>query len=969
MAWADAIGTQAISSGVRNNGTCWICKYVLLKDCGRYRPQLDVRAIEHLCDVSNMTTIMVDDSQADIARQLRSSIRTVKIPSFPKIQNSRNEYRDNDLSRSASHDVAYLRHTSGTSSGLPKPIVQTQWGVVGCLPSFPHPKQPATFSTTPLYHGGLADCFRAWTSGAMIWLFSEGRMPITGRNVIDAVAYARSQSSAAVKYFSSVPYVVQMLADEPEGLRLLQSMDLVGVGGAALTPSVGDELVEAGVKLVSRMGSAECGFLMSSHRDYAEDKEWQYLRPIVDSTYLSFEPRGDGLSELVVKPSWPLISKTNRDDGSYATSDLFEAHPSIPNAWRYHSRADAQIVLANGKKFDPSPMEEVIKASSPLIQDVLVFGTGKPYAGALLFKASDDPSDEDVINAAWPTIHLLNGKSQGHSRLARSMLVVVKLEDEDPIAKSSKGTILRRQAEARFANLIERSYESKRVVCPKIEKIEDSELTSVLKDLFAQILGWEADIYQDLFGQGVDSIACIQVKKLIESTMFPEKSPRLPTNIIYDSGSISVLCENLNRIKRDGCLRNTEDEIGEWELMRDLSEKYGDFTSCSTTCSAKKHGDVVVLTGATGTLGAHILSTLCRDVNIRKVYCLLRSQLQSTPKKRMADSLSRRGLSGEDKIKGGKVVSIYCELSKPHLGLSDEDWTRIITESTTFIHVAWSVNFSLPLGSQAFVHHIAGTREMIKAAVASGARFVFVSSTAAVNSVFTAIIKENVSQDPSHASPLGYARSKWVAEQICSSAYQQLPDASISIVRVGQLCGNEAGVWNMSESYPLILSTASLAGCLPDLRNQSLNWLPVDQAASAVLEITLSAGNGKRESSPDMPVYHVLNPYRSPSWSQLLCWISHTPGSSEFEIVEPAEWLRRVESALGSSHAKHPSQALLGFWRGRYSDCQSKTVQLPSQFEIDSTLQSSPTMRGLKPLGRDEVVGMWDWIQENAKKL
>ena len=92
-------------------------------------------------------------------------------------------------------------------------------------------------------------------------------------------------------------------------------MNLVGVGGAALPATVGDELVAKGVKLVSRMGSAECGFLMSSHRDYAVDKDWQYLRSSNDPDLLAFEPTGDGLAELVIRPHWPVLAKTNREDG------------------------------------------------------------------------------------------------------------------------------------------------------------------------------------------------------------------------------------------------------------------------------------------------------------------------------------------------------------------------------------------------------------------------------------------------------------------------------------------------------------------------------------------------------------------------------------------------------------------------------------------------------------------------------
>jgi hypothetical protein len=209
------------------------------------------------------------------------------------------------------------------SSGFPKAISQSHWGAVGALPSIAGQEHVATFSTTPLYHGGLADCFRSWKSGGMIWMFPESVAPMTGTNVIHAVRHAHRTSPVRVAYFTSVPYVLQALVEHPDGIELLQTMNLVGVGGTALDSAIGDRLVNADVRLVSRMGSAECGFLMSSHRDYISDKEWQYLCPGSGRDLLSFERRDDSLFEFEALPAWPVRVKPNRDDGSYATCDLF----------------------------------------------------------------------------------------------------------------------------------------------------------------------------------------------------------------------------------------------------------------------------------------------------------------------------------------------------------------------------------------------------------------------------------------------------------------------------------------------------------------------------------------------------------------------------------------------------------------------------------------------------------------------
>ncbi|RYO76902.1 hypothetical protein DL766_006028 [Monosporascus sp. MC13-8B] len=154
----------------------------------------------------------------------------------------------------------------------------------------------------------------------------------------NAVEHACEKGSVPVRYSSSVPYVLHLFASEDYGVRLLQSMDLVGVGGAALPAA-----------------------------------EWRYLRPLGIPDPLEFEPGGDGQSELAMRSKWPLLAAINRDDGSYARPDLLEPHPTTPTAWHGQSRADAHIALVNGKKLSTSLMEGAILASTSVLLDATVF--------------------------------------------------------------------------------------------------------------------------------------------------------------------------------------------------------------------------------------------------------------------------------------------------------------------------------------------------------------------------------------------------------------------------------------------------------------------------------------------------------------------------------------------------------------------------------------------------------------------
>lgn len=933
-------------------------------------PQLEPNAVQHLCDTLRVDIIIVDSVHETRLIGIRDRICVLKLPCYSGFEAS-SITRDYTISRTP--DPPFFFHTSGTSSGLPKPIAQSNT-IVSSMPRLETTSQIATFTTTPLYHGGLADCLRSWTSGAMIWFFSEGLLPVTAINIVSAVSFARDRSLVPVGYFSSVPYILQMLTEEEKGVQLLQTMDLVGVGGAALPLRTGEKLVNSGVNLLSRFGSAECGFLLSSHRNYSTDKEWRYLRLNHNSKHLEFEDHQDELWELVVKPDWPCKSIANRKDGSYATSDLFKPHLVRPNAWLYHSRADAQITLANGKKFDPAPIEANILSLTELLHDVYVFGTGRPCAGAILFNSSN-LTPEELVGIIWPRMHEVNSISPGHARLGRSMLVVVPMiGEESPLKKSSKGTTLRNHAEETYATTIESVYCVSSSIKAASDKVSDGELFSTVMNCFVQVLGRPIDPHLDLYRQGVDSIACIQVRKLIESRCLAQPALSLPLNVIYDQRTVAGLTSYVRRthhFQKDEASKL--DTTFPLKHMHELANKYR-VPLCVEMTKRKHHDVYVVLTGATGFLGSHILRLLCEDDGVEQVCCLVRAPTPREARERVSRSLESRGWSILDHFSQlRKVVCLPCNIEKEALDLSEQDRSDILKAATVFIHAAWTVNFNLHLNS--FEGQLAGTRNLIEIAIQGHARFVFISSTAAVSSSRGLCIPESVSEDASNASPLAYSRSKWIAERICSDANGRISASSarslpISVVRIGQLCGDKTGAWNTNEAYPLMLSTAAVTGTLPNLPHEVLDWVPVHVAAQIVLEISLSShdvvpavSDSSHSTKSRTPCYHLSNPHGSPSWKQMLQWISEESGESCLTVVPPAVWVRQLETLP----ADHPSLRLLGLWKHAFGE--DKILEARTRkpiFDVSLAWRISPTMRGTRPLDRDSVLRMWHWIQENV---
>lgn len=970
-------------------------------------PQCSASAVASLSQQCNVRYIFYDDMYLDLAQEavkhteaaewrLKHHLLPFAVGGLdPYSLARRPQQRIPRASPVGSDDVAYLHHTSGTSSGIPKPIPQTHFAGAGACPRLDGSGH-ATFTTTPLYHGGIADLFRAWTSNALIWLFPGKGAPITATNIIKCLEIARTADTPPVAYFSSVPYVLEMMASDDRGLQHLQAMDIVAVGGAALTSEVGDRLVKQGVNLTSRFGSAECGFLMSSHREYERDQAWDFLRAHGE---LSFEPREGGLYELVVPPSWPHISKTDKvgDDGSFATCDLFRPHASIPNAWRYDSRADSQLTLVTGKKFDPAPLEDAIAAKSISIQDVLIFGEGKPYPGALLFRSAHaaDKSDDELLNEIGPQVEKLNRGSQQHARIPSSTLLMMPYIDT-PLQKSSKGTVMRKLAEEQYASEIKAAYEGS---SSGGSSIADGEVESFVLDAVRAVMSSSdrpsapLQTDTDLFAYGIDSVASVQIRHAV-SRLLPETSGRLPLTIVQDTGSVRKLSQALIDLRHDRKVPQAgmEDPA---ELMRGLVQQYSSLNSVSNPGSSdlptppptpawQKHtpGKIVLLTGPTGSLGSQLLGQLIKSPDVSRIHLLLRGASRYAAEERVRKALCSRRISISAKDYP-KIKVHTCSLSDPHLGLSAQTYTELAQEVDLIYHMAWAVDFILPLPG--FRQHFAGLQALLSLALAHSkwtalcgrpipAKLIFCSSTASVASydrIHPGIeVPEEIVNHTTSSGSIGYSRSKWVAENICSQAVMAHPElrGAVSVVRVGQLSGDSVhGVWNKSEAYPLMISSAKVTGCLPALPQESVGWFPVDLAAEAFVELGMSGLEMASKSVVgDVRVVHVLNQCSTPTWRELLEWLSK---EGSFEVVEPSEWLTRLE-ALSRSESEgktqHACLKLLEFWKSAYGSLPADdALQRKLTYKTAESLKSMPVLRSVKPVDEEYARKLWRWIAEN----
>lgn len=853
--------------------------------------------------------------------------------------------------------IAFILHSSG-STGFPKEIMLTN---LQCLANFRKSFALRGFCTSPLFHShGLMELFRAFYTRATFYLGNYA-FPVTSQNLMSALSVAKPELVAAV------PYVYKLLAEKPEGVRMLAKTKICLYGGSSCPDELGDRLVAEGVNLVANYGATETGQIMTSFRPKG-DAEWQYMRlhqPVAKHTLMDEIAPGvfecvalDGLPSKGPSNAKPPFSEKNPEN-SFRTADLFTRHPDTgkSNYYKYLSRVDDRIGLVNGEKVLPIPMELRMKQES-LVREAAVFGFERTVPGVLIFRSGEhglEMSDGEFLDAVWPAVEAANTAAETFSRIPKELVVVKGADVVYP--RTDKNTFIRAQVYQQFADDIGEAYKKFEAGSEKggglrldAPELEEWLLRKFREDLRIPLPGVDTDI----FSAGVDSLLTTRIWRAIkkELDLGPE-GRTLSQNIVFEKGTIRALTAHLHQLRTGEGEAEDEDELS---VMRQLIEKYSIFTHHFSTSTPPPQGNVVIVTGATGNLGAFIVASLLARPSVSEVWALVRAPGQASAGARVMASLASRQITLSP-AQLSKLKALPSDLSQPDLGVDPQDLDRLLSTATCIVHSAWAVNFNL--GVRSFEQqHIRGTYNLLnfclRSRLAEPARFFFCSSVStASNTPKPAIVPETQIDDLSHAQATGYGRSKLVTEHIVRSAMQRA-GMHARVLRIGQLSGDTANaIWNETEAVALMVRSALTVGALPALE-ETVSWLPVDSCARAVVEIALAEQSvGRGEEDAEL-VYHLVNPATFDWRKEFLSVLQQRSKLPAFDVVSPLEWLKRLE-ASEQDPEKNPSIKLVDFWRNKYSSSQTPAdaEEQPKGLTFDTTR----TVTDCPPLGteRDPV--------------
>ena len=419
-----------------------------------------------------------------------------------------------------------------------------------------------------------------------------------------------------------------------------------------------------------------------------------------------------------------------------------------------------------------------------------------------------------------------------------------------------------------------------------------TEMETNLCKLLGEILHIEkVGVEDDFFEYGGDSLGAIEYVAKAHGM-----GVEMSLQNVFDYPTVRSLCDFLQGEKKEK-VQYKETDFDKYKELFDRNvikegEKF-----------EKKSLGNVLLTGATGFLGAHILNELMQK-EIGKIYCLVRSNKADDRRGRLREILKYYfGDRYESEI-NKRIIPIIGDIEQK--GLSDE----IPTDVQTVIHTAASVKH---YGSYSYFNRIntEGTAHVVEYAKKIGANLIHISTLSVSGNSMADDFSVYHSDEEKFfyetslyiGQPLDnvYIHSKFEAERKVYDA--MLEGLNAKVIRVGNLT-NRASDYMFQPNYT---SNAFLTrvkailefGLFPDyLMNLYAEFSPIDKTAEGIVKIAQYADK--------QCVFH-LNSNKVIYFERFL-EVVHKLGIS-MEVVSGAEFNRALQETIKKSNTEYIFEA------------------------------------------------------------
>ena len=832
----EALGRFFVQNGLQGahaaiiaaNSYAWLTAYFGAANCGSVAVPLAANETpEQLCrlvDFSDCKVVFLDKAHAGLAALLRENAPQMQYIIFLDekgaddallLRDVLTQYAGAYPDEPDGDAMCAILFTSGTT-GFPKGVMLTHRNLVlsaTCV----HVACPThtLLCVLPLSH---AFCFTAIITKGIAKgkeIYINDALP----NIMDNIRLFKPESMAVVPQlakklmFGALKYAeARKDLTEEQAVKAFFGGNIIDIisGGAPLEPELAIRFDQTGVPVLNGYGMTECAPIIANNASFCH-RAGSVGKPIpcMETTIR------DG--ELLVKgptvfcgyyknPEETAAAFT--DDGWFKTGDL--GHFDNDGFLYLTGRSKNLILLDNGENVSAEQLEDRF-ANEHAVKEVVCYGEGNAIV-AEVFLDADELKAAAVTDTDALMIEILQRVNSGLAAFQRISRYVIRTVP------------FRRNASMKIIRNFEHTKQARKIAPP--ETPTQKKVCAAAADLLSLD---EVGIDDNFFALGGSSLSAVEFALTLN----------IEPQLVYDKPFLGLLAAAIDAMQEDA---NAENEAEVNDLIKE--------TRGGVRTGEAKH---ILLTGATGFLGAHVLRALLeRDVEI---WALVRDR----------ERFLRRTAYYFDGLDVSGVHLVIGDVEKAGLGLTPELYAELAETIDTVIHTAANVHHAGDYADLARTN-VEGTKHVIDFAKRANAVLQHTSTTSlhgagtVIEDHKHAVMDETTLYIGQHYADNVYIHSKYEAERAVLQARKA--GLKANIFRMGNL------TWRQSDG--LFQPNASDNGFLHRVRailkmgvvNDNMDKYPmdltaIDEAAAAVTALSL------REQVNE--IYHIINPQYLPT--------------------------------------------------------------------------------------------------------